>query len=77
MYILLKIGNTCINKVFKEDYMRRNSRVKSRKAKTLSDKIIMYSVIGIVVLTIILVGLLIYSKSLSDDVKNSTKKVIV
>lgn len=52
--------------------MRRNSRVKSRKAKTLSDKIIMYSVIGIVVLTIILVGLLIYSKSLSDDVKNST-----
>ena len=33
MYILLKIGNTSINKVFKEDYMRRDIRGKNDNKK--------------------------------------------
>ena len=66
---LLKKGNTCNNKVFKEDNMRRNSR---KQEKTLSDKIIMYSGIGVAILTAIVIGLLMYSKSLSDSVKDET-----
>ena len=72
MYILLKIGNTSINKVFKEDYMRRNGRIKNKGSKAISDKIIMYSIMGVAILTVILVGLMIYSKNLSDDVKEGT-----
>ena len=71
-YILLKIGNTSINKVFKEDYMRRNGRIKNKGSKAISDKIIMYSIMGVAILTVILVGLMIYSKNLSDDVKEGT-----
>ncbi len=52
--------------------MRRNSRVKNNNGKSLADKMIMYSIIGIVVLTIVLIGLLLYSKSLKDEVKDST-----
>lgn len=72
MYNLLKIGNTCNNKVFKEDYMRRNARMKKNESKSLSDKIIMYSMIGVAILVVILVGLLMYSKSLSDEVRDGT-----
>ena len=72
MYILLKIGNTCINKVFKEDYMRRNARIKNKESKTLSDKIIMYSIIGVAILAVVLIGLLIYSRNLSNQVKEGT-----
>ena len=72
MYILLKIGNTCINKVFKEDYMRRNARMKNKESKVLSDKIIIYSMIGVAILAVILIGLLMYSKSLSDEVREGT-----
>lgn len=49
--------------------MRRESR---KHEKSVSDKIIMYSMIGGVALTIILIGLLIYSKNLRDDVKQGT-----
>ena len=49
--------------------MRRNSR---KQEKTLSDKIIMYSGIGVAILTAIVIGLLIYSKNLSDSVKDET-----
>ena len=35
-------------------------------------KIIMYSIIGVVILAVVLAGLLIYSKSLSDEVKEGT-----
>lgn len=49
--------------------MRRNSR---KQEKTLSDKIIMYSGIGVAILTAIVIGLLMYSKSLSDSVKDET-----
>lgn len=49
--------------------MRREVR---KHEKNVSDKIIMYSIIGGVALTIILISLLIYSKGLSDDVKQGT-----
>lgn len=49
--------------------MRRNSR---KQEKTLSDKIIMYSGIGVTILAIIVVALLMYSKNLSDNVKDET-----
>ena len=52
--------------------MRRTSRIKKGENKSLSDKIITYSVIGVAVLTVIIFALVMYSKSLSDDVKNST-----
>lgn len=52
--------------------MRRNSRIKKGENKSLNDKIIIYSSIGVTILAVIVFGLLMYSKSLSDDVKNST-----
>lgn len=52
--------------------MRRDARIKNKGSKTLSDKIIMYSIMGVAILTVIVVGLLIYSKSLSDDVREGT-----
>ena len=50
--------------------MRRNRRMKNENKKNLQDKIIMYSIIGVAALAIILTGLLMYSKSLSDNVKD-------
>lgn len=52
--------------------MRRNSRIKKDRTKSLNDKIIIYSSIGVAILAVIVFVLLMYSKSLSDDVKNST-----
>ena len=53
--------------------MRREERTRTNlQKKSFSDKIIIYSAIGVAILTAILIGLLIYSKNLSDDVKNST-----
>ena len=52
--------------------MRRNARLKNRQSKTLSDKIILYCGIGVVLLAVIVFALLMYSKSLNEDVKNST-----
>ena len=52
--------------------MRRNSRFKNKQEKSISDKIIMYSIIGVAIVSAILVALFFYSKSLSDEVKNST-----
>lgn len=52
--------------------MRRDVRTKNKGNKTINDKIIMYSVMGVAVLTVIVIGLLMYSKSLSDDVKEGT-----
>ena len=49
--------------------MRRDIR---KHEKSVSDKIIMYSMIGGVALTVILIGLLMYSKNLRDDVKQGT-----
>lgn len=52
--------------------MERNLRRRKNENKSLTDKIIMYCGIGVAVLAVIVIGLLMYSKSLSDDVKNST-----
>lgn len=52
--------------------MRRNVRTQKGKEKSLSDKIILYSGIGVAILAVIVFALLMYSKSLSDDVQNST-----
>ncbi len=49
--------------------MRREVR---RHEKDVNDKIIMYSIIGGLAIIVILTGLLIYSKSLSNDVKQGT-----
>ena len=51
--------------------MERNSRKKNQN-KSISDKIILYSGIGVAILTVIVIALLIYSKNISDNVKNST-----
>jgi murein DD-endopeptidase MepM/ murein hydrolase activator NlpD len=72
MYILLKIGNTSINKLFKEDYMRRENRRNKAQSDAVTDKIILYAGIGVAVLAVIVFSLLMYSKSLSNDIKDST-----
>ena len=51
--------------------MRRERRVNNNDKK-IKEKITMYSIIGFSALVVILVGLLIYSKSLSDNVQNGT-----
>lgn len=52
--------------------MRRDSRKRNDEEKSLSDKIIMYSAIGVGILAVIVIALIIYSKNLSDNVQNST-----
>ena len=53
--------------------MERNSRLRKRSdEKSVSDKIIMYSSICVGVLTIIVIALLMYSKNISDSVKDET-----
>lgn len=52
--------------------MERNLRRRKNENKSLTDKIIMYCGIGVAILTVVVIGMLMYSKSLSDDVKNST-----
>ncbi len=52
--------------------MRRENRRKNLQTKTTSDKIILYAGIGVAILAVIVFTLFMYSKSLSDDVKNST-----
>ena len=76
MYNLLKIGNTCINKNFKEDYMRRDRRGKNDNKK-VQDKITMYSIIGVAALVVILVGLLIYCSNTSEKEQNIKETEIV
>ena len=52
--------------------MRRDIRRKNNQDDELSIKIIKYSGIGIAILAVIVLGLLIYSKSLNDEVKEGT-----
>ena len=52
--------------------MRRENRRKNSQSKITTDKIILYAGIGVAILAVVVFGLFIYSKSLSDDVKNST-----
>ena len=50
--------------------MGRNNR--RMKEMSTSDKIILYSTIGVIVLAVIITALFLYSKNLNDEVKNST-----
>lgn len=52
--------------------MRRENRRKNLQSKTTTDKIILYAGIGVAILAVIVIALFMYSKSLSDDVKDST-----
>lgn len=52
--------------------MRRQNRKSNVQNKTLTDKIILYAGIGVAILAVIVIALFIYSKNLSDNVKNST-----
>ncbi len=54
--------------------MRRDIRrkVRNNKNEDMGNKIIKYATIAVVILTIILIGLLIYSQSLTDMVKEET-----
>ena len=52
--------------------MRRENRRQNLQGKTSIDKIILYAGIGVGILAVIVFALFMYSKSLSDDVKNST-----
>lgn len=49
--------------------MRRDMKKKRKQADELNIKIIKYSGIGLAILAVIVFGLLIYSKSLNDEVK--------
>ena len=50
--------------------MGRNNR--RMKEMSTSDKIILYSTIGVIILAFIITGLFLYSKKLNDEVRNST-----
>ena len=50
--------------------MGRNNR--RMKEMSTSDKIILYSTIGVIILAVIITALFLYSKNLNDEVKNST-----
>ena len=52
--------------------MRREPVINKRMKQSKSDKIILYGLIGVAVLAVIVFALLMYSKSLNDDVRNST-----
>lgn len=52
--------------------MRRNNRIKNNNNSNKQNKILMYSIIGVALLAIVLVGLLMYSKSLSNKVEKGT-----
>ena len=70
MYNLFKIGNTCNNKVFKEDYMKKYFHLKN-----IDDKMVSYVVMGAVIIAIIVVAILLYSQQVNDNVKEETMKL--
>lgn len=52
--------------------MRRENRRQNSQIKTPTDKIILYAGIGVAILTVIVFALFMYSKNLSDDMKNGS-----
>lgn len=52
--------------------MKRENRNQGLGSKTTTDKIILYAGIGVAILAMIVFALFMYSKSLSDEVKNGT-----
>ena len=59
----------------KEDFMR-GRRIRNSVNDDVTVKIIKYASIGVGVLAIIVLGLLIYSKKLNDQVKSEIKQEI-
>ena len=51
--------------------MRRDNRVRNNNKDAMQNKIIMYSIIGVAFLAIVLVGLLMYSRSLNKEIQDS------
>ena len=51
--------------------MRKRGRYEN-EGKTIGDKIILYTGIGVVIFAVIVIGLLFYSKSLNEEVKNGS-----
>ena len=49
--------------------MRRNNRPRNNEKSIMQNKILMYSIIGVGFLTIVLVGLLMYSRNLNEDIE--------
>ena len=52
--------------------MRRDFRNRNNRDSELNEKIIKYTGIGVAIMAVIVFALLIYSKSLNDEVKDST-----
>ncbi|MCI8471110.1 MAG: M23 family metallopeptidase [Clostridia bacterium] len=52
--------------------MRRENRRKNSHSKMTTDKIILYAGIGVAILAVVVFALFMYSKNLSDDMKNSS-----
>ena len=55
--------------------MRRENRGKKTQNKSLTDKIIIYAGIGLAIFAVIVFALFMYSKSLSDEIKDSTRSL--
>ena len=55
--------------------MRREMRKNKSKDSEINEKIIKYSGIGLAILSVIVFGLLIYSKNLNDEVRDGTLSV--
>ena len=51
--------------------MRRNNRPRNNEKSIMQNKILMYSIIGVGFLTIVLVGLLMYSRNLEEDMEEN------
>ena len=55
--------------------MRRENRRKQGQNKNLTDKIMIYSGIGLAIFAVIVFALFMYSKNLSDEVKDSARNL--
>ena len=51
--------------------MRRNNRPRNNEKSIMQNKILIYSIIGVGFLTIVLVGLLMYSRNLEEDMEEN------
>lgn len=66
------MGNTCNNIIFKEDFMRREKRRNVSLEDNMNQKIIKYAGIGVAILAVIVFALLMYSRSLNEEVKKGS-----
>ena len=55
--------------------MRKNARRRNNENKSIIDKILIYSSIAVAIMSLILIGLFLYSKSLNESTKNSTMTI--